>query len=114
MIPLGFTSTKKSIARPGGKRWRLLHRVTYVGAIAAVVHYLWLVKADTRRPLIYAFPAVDSPGFSRASVTTIESSAWHAYWKHGFGLSSDVAVCGSAPIIMASIGIALAVRENMT
>ena len=55
MIPLAITSTKKRIARLGGRRWQLLHRLTYVGAIAAVVHYLWLVKADTRRPLAYGF-----------------------------------------------------------
>jgi len=55
MIPLAITSTKKWIARLGGKQWQLLHRLTYVGAIAAVVHYLWLVKADTRRPLAYGF-----------------------------------------------------------
>src|SRR5215510_2745551 len=55
MIPLAITSTKKWIARIGGRRWRWLHRLTYVGAIAGVVHYLWLVKADTERPLIYGF-----------------------------------------------------------
>lgn len=55
MIPLAVTSTKKWIARLGGKRWQLLHRLTYVAAVAGVVHYLWLVKADTQRPLIYGF-----------------------------------------------------------
>ncbi len=55
MIPLAITSTKKWIARLGGRRWQLLHRLTYVGAVAGVVHYLWLVKADTERPLIYGF-----------------------------------------------------------
>jgi DMSO/TMAO reductase YedYZ heme-binding membrane subunit len=29
--------------------------LTYVGAIAGVAHYLWLVKADTEQPLIYGF-----------------------------------------------------------
>jgi sulfoxide reductase heme-binding subunit YedZ len=53
MIPLAITSTKKWIARLGGRRWQWLHRLTYVGAIAGVVHYLWLVKADIQRPLIY-------------------------------------------------------------
>jgi methionine sulfoxide reductase heme-binding subunit len=53
MIPLAITSTKKWIARLGGRRWQLLHRLTYIGAIAGVVHYLWLVKADTQRPLVY-------------------------------------------------------------
>jgi len=55
MIPLAITSTKKWIARIGGRRWQWLHRLTYVGAIAGVVHYLWLVKAGTERPLIYGF-----------------------------------------------------------
>ena len=55
MIPLAITSTKKWIARLGGKQWQLLHRLTYVSAIAGVVHYLWLVKADTQRPLVYGF-----------------------------------------------------------
>jgi sulfoxide reductase heme-binding subunit YedZ len=41
------------VKRMGGKRWQLLHRLVYVSAIAGVVHYLWLVKADTSRPLIY-------------------------------------------------------------
>ena len=55
MIPLAITSTKKWIARLGGKQWQLLHRLTYVSAIAGVAHYLWLVKADTQRPLVYGF-----------------------------------------------------------
>ena len=53
MIPLAITSTKKWIARLGGRRWQLLHRLTYAGGVAGVVHYLWLVKADIQRPLIY-------------------------------------------------------------
>ena len=53
MIPLAITSTKKWIVRLGARQWRLLHRLTYASAIAGVVHYLWLVKADTRRPLAY-------------------------------------------------------------
>jgi methionine sulfoxide reductase heme-binding subunit len=55
MIPLAITSTKKWIVRLGGKQWQLLHRLTYVSAIAGVAHYLWLVKADIQRPLIYGF-----------------------------------------------------------
>ena len=53
MLPLAITSTKKWIARLGGRRWQLLHRLIYVSGIAAVVHYLWLVKSDIERPLIY-------------------------------------------------------------
>ena len=53
MIPLAITSTKKWIARLGGRRWQVLHRLIYVSAVAGVLHYLWLVKADTRFPIRY-------------------------------------------------------------
>ena len=53
LIPLAVTSTTTMIKRLGGKWWQRLHRLVYAIAIGGVVHYLWLVKADTRRPLIY-------------------------------------------------------------
>jgi len=54
MIPLALTSTKWSIRRLG-KRWQMLHRLIYFSASAGVIHYLWLVKADLKKPLEYAF-----------------------------------------------------------
>jgi len=53
MIPLALTSTAGMIRRLGGKRWQQLHRLIYVCAILAVVHYYWLVKSDIRKPLVY-------------------------------------------------------------
>jgi methionine sulfoxide reductase heme-binding subunit len=53
LIPLAVTSTTGWIRRLGGKRWQALHRLIYISAIAGVIHYLWLVKADIRKPLIY-------------------------------------------------------------
>jgi sulfoxide reductase heme-binding subunit YedZ len=38
----------------GGKRWRALHRLAYVAAIAGVIHYYMQVKADVRQPLVFA------------------------------------------------------------
>jgi sulfoxide reductase heme-binding subunit YedZ len=55
LIPLAITSTAGWIRRLGGKRWQTLHRLIYVSAIAGVIHYLWLVKADRTRPLEYCF-----------------------------------------------------------
>jgi len=55
LIPLAITSTAGWIRRLGGRRWNLLHRLIYVSALAGVIHYLWLVKADIRKPLQYAF-----------------------------------------------------------
>ena len=54
MVPLAFTSTSGWIRRLGGKRWQKLHRLIYLSAIAGVVHFIWLVKADERRPIVYA------------------------------------------------------------
>jgi methionine sulfoxide reductase heme-binding subunit len=54
MIPLALTSTKGWIRRIGGKRWQALHRLIYISAAAGVIHYIWLVKADLRKPLRYA------------------------------------------------------------
>ena len=53
MLPLALTSTAGWIRRMGGKRWQLLHRLIYFSAAAGVVHFIWLVKADLRRPLTY-------------------------------------------------------------
>ena len=53
MLPLAITSTKGWIRRLGGKRWQMLHRLIYFSAAAGVIHFIWLVKADLRRPLTY-------------------------------------------------------------
>jgi len=53
MIPLAVTSTRGMMRRLGW-RWQRLHRLVYPIGILAVAHYLWLVKADYREPLLYA------------------------------------------------------------
>jgi len=53
MIPLSATSTAWSIRRLGGKNWQRLHRLIYLTGILGVIHYIWLVKADKRKPLEY-------------------------------------------------------------
>lgn len=52
-IPLAVTSTKNMMKRLGG-RWKVLHRLIYLIAVLAVLHFLWLVKKDHTEPLIYA------------------------------------------------------------
>ena len=54
MLPLAATSTNGMVRRLGGKRWRALHRLIYGAAVAGVLHYWWLVKADIRNPAAYA------------------------------------------------------------
>lgn len=53
LIPLAITSTNKMAERLQYK-WVLIHRLIYLIAILAVLHFWWMVKADTREPAIYA------------------------------------------------------------
>jgi sulfoxide reductase heme-binding subunit YedZ len=53
LAPLALTSTAGWIRRLGGRNWQMLHRLVYVSAVAAVVHYYWLVKSDIRLPVFY-------------------------------------------------------------
>ncbi len=51
---LAATSPTAAIRRLGGKRWQRLHRLVYVAAGLAVLHFFWLVKKDVSEPLRYA------------------------------------------------------------
>lgn len=53
LVPLAITSTKGSIRRLG-RRWTSLHRLVYVSAILAVLHFIWKVKVLTGDPVWYA------------------------------------------------------------
>ena len=53
MIPLAVTSTRKMMSRLGS-RWKRLHKLVYWIAALGVLHFLWLIKADLREPLLYA------------------------------------------------------------
>ncbi len=63
MVPLAVTSTNAMIKRLGGKRWRALHRLAHVAAVAGMIHYYMQVKADTRQPLAFAVVLTALLGF---------------------------------------------------
>jgi sulfoxide reductase heme-binding subunit YedZ len=52
LVPLAVTSTKGMVRRLG-KRWISLHRLVYASALLAILHFIWLVKADYREPGLY-------------------------------------------------------------
>jgi ferredoxin-NADP reductase/DMSO/TMAO reductase YedYZ heme-binding membrane subunit len=56
MVPLAITSTNGMIKRLGPRRWKMLHRLVYVVAIAGALHFAMLVKADLARPIGFAIP----------------------------------------------------------
>lgn len=53
LVPLALTSNKWSMKRLG-KNWKKLHKLVYLIAILAVIHYIWLVKNAYTQPLIFA------------------------------------------------------------
>jgi sulfoxide reductase heme-binding subunit YedZ len=54
LVPLAFTSTNGWVRRLGFERWKRLHRLSYVAAMAGVIHFVWRVKADLQQPLLFA------------------------------------------------------------
>jgi methionine sulfoxide reductase heme-binding subunit len=62
MVPLAITSTKGWIRRLG-RRWQLLHRLIYVSALAAAVHFIWKVKVVYGEPVYYAAIVIGLLGF---------------------------------------------------
>jgi len=53
LAPLALTATRGWMRRLG-RRWTQLHRLAYVAAALAVLHYLWHVTAALRAPLGHA------------------------------------------------------------
>jgi len=53
LIPLALTSTRSALQRLGFRRWKALHRLVYLCAGLAVVHFVWRVKKDVSEPAAY-------------------------------------------------------------
>jgi sulfoxide reductase heme-binding subunit YedZ len=51
LLPLAATSTNWAIRKLGGKRWNRLHKLVYLAAVCAVIHYWWQVKPGVLTPL---------------------------------------------------------------
>jgi len=58
LIPLAITSNSPMIRRLGGSAWQRLHRLVYVAAGAAVVHFIMLVKSWSPELALYAVVTV--------------------------------------------------------
>jgi sulfoxide reductase heme-binding subunit YedZ len=55
LIPLAATSTNAMVKRLGGKRWQWLHRLVYVIAPLAILHFWWMKagKHNFTQPIIF-------------------------------------------------------------
>ena len=70
LLSLAVTSNQISI-RILKRRWQTLHRLAYVAGVGGVVHFWWLVKADTTEPQRWAVALAALLGFR----------AWWAFRK---------------------------------
>jgi len=62
MLPLALTSTKGWIRRLG-RRWTMLHRLIYVSAVCAAIHFAWKVKVFTGDAVLYGVAVAALLGF---------------------------------------------------
>jgi sulfoxide reductase heme-binding subunit YedZ len=69
LVPPAVTSMAGMARRLGRKRWRIMQSTVYGAAVCGVVHYVWLVKRDMRRPLIYAAVLAVLLGYRLAAYT---------------------------------------------
>jgi sulfoxide reductase heme-binding subunit YedZ len=55
LLPLAATSTNAMVRRLGGKRWIALHRLIYVIAPLAILHFWWMKagKHDFAQPILF-------------------------------------------------------------
>jgi len=55
MAPLAATSFNAAIRWLGARRWQALHRLVYVVAVAALLHFFWMrgAKNNFAEPLVY-------------------------------------------------------------
>lgn len=54
LIPLAVTSSNRMVRMLGGKRWQWLHRLIYLIAPLAIVHFWWMKagKHDFAQPIL--------------------------------------------------------------
>ena len=51
LLPLALTSTQWAIKKMGGKNWNRLHKLVYLAAYFAMMHFWWQVKAGVLTPV---------------------------------------------------------------
>lgn len=54
MLPLAITSTNKMIQKIGSKKWKKLHKLTFIIALVTSIHFWLIVKSDLFYPGLVA------------------------------------------------------------
>jgi methionine sulfoxide reductase heme-binding subunit len=58
LTPLAFTSFNRAIKALGAKRWQMLHKLVYVIAILAVLHFFWMRAGKNNFTEVYVYAAI--------------------------------------------------------
>lgn len=58
MVPLAITSNDRLLRRMGGQAWRRLHWLTYPAALAALIHYIWQLRAGIHGEAVFYVTAL--------------------------------------------------------
>jgi len=72
LVPLALTSTKRSLARLGFRRWQLLHRLAYAIGVLSVLHFYLRVKVDHTQPIVYGL--ILGLGFALRAIAKLQKS----------------------------------------
>lgn len=54
LVPLALTSNNLAIRRMGGQAWAKLHKLVYLAALGAALHFILVVKSWPLEPMVYA------------------------------------------------------------
>ena len=57
MAPRMSVTSNQAMLRRLGKKWKSLHQLVYLAISLAILHFMWLVKADYLEPTVYAIIA---------------------------------------------------------
>ena len=58
MLPLAATSFNRAIRALGAARWQQLHRLVYVVAVLAILHFFWMRAAKNNFAEVYVYAAI--------------------------------------------------------
>jgi len=58
MLPLALTSNNHAVKALGGRLWQMLHRLVYVSALLAVLHFFWMRMGKNNFTEVWVYAAL--------------------------------------------------------
>lgn len=77
LLLLALTSTHGMVKRLGGRRWRRLHRLVYLAAALALLHFFWMRAGKNNYAEVWLYAAILGV-LAADRLLRVGSSAWRA------------------------------------